>query len=100
MIFSKISIGIFLVRIVITRASLWTIYGAMFLSVLTGLIFFLVSVMQCQPVSYFWDKTNPRGGSCISVNIIIDLTYLYSAFNIVCDSTFALMPIFIIAKLS
>ncbi|KAF3761702.1 hypothetical protein M406DRAFT_221189, partial [Cryphonectria parasitica EP155] len=98
MILSKISIGLFLVRIIVKKITLHVIYLAMFLSVVTGLIFFFVAVLQCTPVSYFWNKTQP--GSCISVDIIIDMTFLYTALNIVCDFSFALMPIFIIRNLN
>lgn len=98
MIFSKISIGIFLLRIIVERIQVWFIYMALTINVLTGLVFFFVTTLQCQPVSYFWHKSQP--GKCILIDIIIGLTYLYSSLNIICDFTFALLPIFIVRKLN
>lgn len=98
MIFSKISIGIFLLRIIVERIQVWFIYIALAINVMTGLVFFFVTTLQCQPVSYFWHKEQP--GKCIPIGIIIALTYLYSSLNIICDFTFALLPIFIVRKLN
>ncbi|KAL1881321.1 hypothetical protein Daus18300_001174 [Diaporthe australafricana] len=98
MIFSKISIGIFLLRIIVERIQIWFIYIALAINVMTGLVFFFVTTLQCQPVSYFWHKSQP--GTCIPISIIIGLTYLYSSLNIICDFTFALLPIFIVRKLN
>lgn len=98
MIFSKISIGIFLLRIIVERIQVWFIYIALAINVMTGLVFFFVTTLQCQPVSYFWHKE--QTGKCIPIGIIIALTYLYSSLNIICDFTFALLPIFIVRKLN
>lgn len=100
MILSKLSIGVFLLRIVTNHAYVWILYGAMFLNVVTGLAYFFVTMFQCHPVSYFWNKTPPAVGSCISIDIIIGLGYLYSALNILCDFTFALLPIIIVRNLN
>lgn len=99
MIFSKLSIGAFLLRIVVAKVHRWTLYGAIFVNILTGLIFFFVTTLQCLPISYFWNKET-QTGTCISIDIIIALTYLYSAFNIICDFTFALLPIAIVKGLN
>ncbi|KAI3398338.1 hypothetical protein diail_9430 [Diaporthe ilicicola] len=98
MIFSKISIGIFLLRIIVERIQIWFIYIALAINVMTGLVFFFVTTLQCHPVSYFWHKE--QDGTCIPIGIIIALTYLYSSLNIICDFTFALLPIFIVRKLN
>lgn len=99
MIFSKISIGIFLLRIIVERIQVWFIYFALMINVMTGLVFFFVTTLQCHPVSYFWNKES-QDGTCIPIGIIIALTYLYSSLNIICDFTFALLPIFIVRKLN
>jgi hypothetical protein len=38
-------------------------------------------------------------GYCISINIIITMTYVYSAFAALCDFTVGILPIFIVYKL-
>ncbi|KAK8092001.1 hypothetical protein PG997_002362 [Apiospora hydei] len=97
MIASKISIGIFLLRITVVKVHKWIIYVVLFLSVITGVVFFFVTLLQCQPLYYFWDKDNP--GTCVSPSIIAALTYLYSAFSVLCDFTFALLPLHMIMGL-
>ncbi|KAL7941093.1 hypothetical protein V8C42DRAFT_335763 [Trichoderma barbatum] len=97
MIMSKISIGYFLLRITVERIHTWIIWGVMLLTVVTGIVFFFITMLQCAPISYFWNKN--QHGSCINIDIIIAITYLYSAFSVVCDFTFALLPIALIMQL-
>ena len=97
MIASKISIGYFLLRITIRRVDIWIIYTAMILTVLTGVAFFFVTLFQCSPVSFFWRKN--QDGTCVNMEVIIALTYLYSACSVVCDFTFAILPLILIWKL-
>lgn len=87
---SRISIGYFLLRITVKRLDIWIIYINMILTVLTGIVFFFVAMLQCQPVSFFWDKSQP--GSCINIDAFIALTYIYSGFNVICDFTFSILP--------
>ncbi|KAJ4293192.1 hypothetical protein N0V90_008474 [Kalmusia sp. IMI 367209] len=94
MISSKLSIGFFMLRITVKKIHIWILYGAMFISVLAGVVFFFVCAFQCHPVSMFWkDET---GGSCINIQVIIGLAYLYSTFSVISDFTFALLPGFLI----
>ncbi|KAK6857748.1 hypothetical protein PG995_005447 [Apiospora arundinis] len=97
MIASKISIGIFLLRITVVKTHKWIIYVVLFLSVLSGIVFFFVTLLQCQPLYYFWSKDGP--GMCVPPSIIAALTYLYSAFSVLCDFTFALLPLHMIMGL-
>ncbi|KAI1204350.1 uncharacterized protein F4807DRAFT_465795 [Annulohypoxylon truncatum] len=97
MIASKISIGLFLLRIAVQRIHHYIIYVNLLLTVLTGLVFFFVTLLQCNPIPYFWLRFGGiTQGSCIDVNIIAALTYLYSALNVICDFTFATLPIVLI----
>ncbi|KAK9784358.1 hypothetical protein SCARD494_12970 [Seiridium cardinale] len=94
MISSKLSIGVFLLRITVQKIHHYILYILMFLSVMTGLVFFFVTLFQCHPVTYFWYKE--QDGTCIDSSIIAALTYLYSAISVICDFTFALLPLHII----
>ncbi|KAI1497914.1 hypothetical protein F5X99DRAFT_395330 [Biscogniauxia marginata] len=97
MIASKISIGIFLLRIAAQRIHHYIIYINLLLTVVPGLVFFFVTLFQCNPIPYFWLRIGgTTQGSCIDVGIIIALTYLYSAFSVICDFSFAILPIFLI----
>ncbi|KAJ3955279.1 hypothetical protein N0V92_008194 [Colletotrichum tropicale] len=100
MISSKISIGWFLLRITVRKIDIWIIYFVMFCTVCTGVVFFFVTLLQCQPISFFWEQyTGATDGHCINMDVIIALTYLYSAFSVICDFTFAILPIILIWKL-
>ncbi|KAF1919770.1 hypothetical protein BDU57DRAFT_152359 [Ampelomyces quisqualis] len=94
MITSKISIGLFLLRVTIKPIQKWIIYGAMTVSAFTGAVFFLVTVFQCTPISYFWNAR--QKGYCVPIDVIIGLTFLYSACAIISDFTFAILPIFLV----
>lgn len=98
MIASKLSIGCFLLRLMVRRLERWIVYVVMLLTVLTGVLFFFVTLLQCKPVSYFWNKA--QQGHCIDIEVIIIITYVYSAFSVICDFTFALLPIYIIWHLN
>ncbi|KAI1848019.1 hypothetical protein JX265_002024 [Neoarthrinium moseri] len=97
MILSKVSIGCLLLRVAAKKMHTWIIYGAMVITVVTCMAFFLVTVCQCQPVSFFWNKA--QHGSCVSNEVIIGLAYLYSSCSVITDFTFALLPAWIIVGL-
>uniref|UniRef100_A0A8H7NC34 Rhodopsin domain-containing protein n=1 Tax=Bionectria ochroleuca TaxID=29856 RepID=A0A8H7NC34_BIOOC len=40
------------------------------------------------------------GGTCVDPEVIMALTYLYSVLSVICDFTFAFLPMFIIWKLN
>ncbi|KAL6705466.1 hypothetical protein ACN47E_006731 [Coniothyrium glycines] len=96
MICAKISIGLFLLRITPNKIHHWIIYSVISLTVLTGLVFLFVTILQCSPVSFFWGQAVGRKGSCIDIHIIIGLTYLYSVLSAICDFTFGIMPIVLV----
>ncbi|OAA69904.1 hypothetical protein ISF_03174 [Cordyceps fumosorosea ARSEF 2679] len=98
MVISKLSFAWFLLRIVNKRVHTWIIYAASMCTVVAGVVFFFVALFQCSPVSYYWDKTG--AGSCISIDIIIALAYLYSAFSVLTDFTFAILPGFVVWHLN
>jgi hypothetical protein len=101
-IFCKISVCLFLMRITIQRLHIWILYTVMVLTVLAGLVFMFLMLLQCKPLSYFWTRAymDPSiPGYCISIDIIITMTYVYSAFSALCDFTVGILPIFLVHKL-
>ncbi|KAK8093776.1 Satratoxin biosynthesis SC1 cluster protein 4, partial [Apiospora hydei] len=93
MITSKISIGLFLLRIAAKKIHQHIIYGAMTISVISGLAFFFVTLFQCNPSPYFWNRYVPgEPGSCVPSDVIIGLGFLYTSFSLISDFTFALLP--------
>ncbi|KAL4864052.1 hypothetical protein BDV12DRAFT_205952 [Aspergillus spectabilis] len=98
----KVSVCIFLMRITVKRLHIWILYLVMALTVITGLIFMFIMLLQCKPLEYFWTRTalDPAiQGTCVSIEIVITMTYVYSAFSALCDFTVGILPIFIVRKL-
>lgn len=63
-------------------------------------MFWLVMLLDCHPISYFWDFANPsKSGTCMSTQSLVKVAYVYSCLTIVCDLTLGLLPIFLVWKL-
>ncbi|KAF2132037.1 hypothetical protein P153DRAFT_364488 [Dothidotthia symphoricarpi CBS 119687] len=96
-VLTKISIGCFLLRILTNRIHILIVYAAMGTTVVAGLTFFFVTVFQCYPVSYFWDKT--QDGTCVNMDVVIALAFIYSVCTIISDLVFAVLPAFVVYNL-
>lgn len=97
MVFAKLSFGWLLLRIASKPAHTYILYGTSALALAAGIIFFFVTLLQCQPVSKYWVEDRP--GHCIPPRTIIKLAYLYSAVSMLTDFIFALLPAFMIRNL-
>lgn len=97
MIFAKVSIGFFLLRVTVAKIQRQIIYGVICTTVVVGIVFLFVTVFECTPVSYFWNRN--QNGRCLNMDVIIGLTYFYSVVNAICDFTFGLLPIFLVWNL-
>lgn len=91
---AKLSFGWLLLRIVCKPAHAYIIYATSAIVMLAGIIFFFVTLFQCNPVTKFWKEDQP--GYCIPPRIFTDLAYLYSAVSMVTDLSYALLPAFVI----
>ncbi|KAH9906368.1 hypothetical protein F4778DRAFT_725582 [Xylariomycetidae sp. FL2044] len=98
MLFSKMSIAWFLLRVAAQRLHRWIIWAALTITTVTCMTFFFVTIFQCHPVSYFWD-TYTQEGTCINSTVVIALGYIYSSCAVITDFTFALLPAWIIFQL-
>lgn len=76
---------------------LWTVIGV---TIVVGLVFWFVLTLQCKPVSYFWNRLSPGAkGTCLDVDTIIGIAYLYSVTATLCDFVLGLLPISLVWKL-
>lgn len=98
MMASKISIGIFLLRIVFDRIHKWIIYVTMAVSAAAGFIFFFITLFQCSPISYFWNKD--QDGKCNDPGIVVIMIITYSVLAIITDLTFVILPIYLVWHLN
>ena len=99
----KVSVCIFLLRITVKREQIYILYCVMGLTAICGLAFMLIMLLQCKPLEYFWTRSalDPSiPGSCMNVQIVIAMTYVYSAFAAICDFTVGILPIFLVRNLS
>lgn len=90
MISSKISIGWFLLRVTTSKIHTYIIYVAMLSTAVSGIVFFFVTMFQCAPIPYFWNKS--IDGTCVNIEVIIGLAILYSVFSVISDFIFAILP--------
>ncbi|RAL12917.1 putative integral membrane protein [Aspergillus homomorphus CBS 101889] len=98
----KISVCIFLLRITVRRVHIWLLRIVMVLTVVAALVFMFLMLLQCKPVSYFWTRKafdDSIHGVCINMEIIVAMTYVYSAFAALCDFTVGILPMFIVKNL-
>ncbi|KAK9560589.1 hypothetical protein V6Z88_001333 [Aspergillus fumigatus] len=97
---AKISIAVALLRLTVTKMHtmlLWTVIGV---TIVVGLVFWFVLTLQCKPVSYFWNRLSPGAkGTCLDVDTIIGIAYLYSVTATLCDFVLGLLPISLVWKL-
>lgn len=97
-VLAKLSVGFYLLRITSQRLHRWIIYLASAASVLASTAFFFVTVLQCQPISYAWNKISETG-TCIPIDTIIDIMYAHSAFTLFTDVAFTLLPAWLVYNL-
>ncbi|RHZ68349.1 hypothetical protein CDV55_107048 [Aspergillus turcosus] len=99
-ILCKISVAIFLLRVMVRPSHRRIMYAVTALTVIVGFVFFVFMLVQCSPVSYFW--TRMRGdtaGKCGYIDAIIIMLYLFSATSALFDLTVGLLPILLVRNL-
>lgn len=93
--FIKISICHTLIRIAMQRRYIYTLHAISAVLVASSIMAIIAVFIQCRPFEASWTGQ----GECISVNVIIIPTYVFSALNIAADWIVSIMPIFILWNL-
>ena len=94
---AKISAALCLLRITLNRLHIWTLYSCIVVSATSGFIWLVVMLAQCTPPSHFWNKAD-SAGTCIDINVVLNVTYAYSTISAICDFSIGLLPIFVLRK--
>lgn len=95
--FAKISIALVLLRLTVKKIHRIILWANIGIVIAIGLMFWLVLLLDCRPISYFWNRVDPEySGTCLSVQTLLDIAYLYSALTIICDLTLGILPIFLV----
>ena len=97
MMASKVSIGVFLLRVTVNRVQAWLVWFLITLVIFGCTAFLLAAALQCIPVQRFWDPA--REGTCVSGEVMRLLTIVYSAGSLLVDVSFVLLPIAIVWRL-
>ncbi|KAL7797535.1 hypothetical protein V8C37DRAFT_279492 [Trichoderma ceciliae] len=92
MMFIKMSIGIFLLRVSARRVYNWIICVSLAMIMIWSLVIFFYDIFQCSPVQKQWDF-RIQGGKCASPDDIIAAAYAISVMTIASDWLYALLPI-------
>jgi hypothetical protein len=92
MMFIKLSIGFFLLRLAVQRRYTYTIYITMSIVLAWSLALWFWDIFQCSPIQAQWDYTIPNH-QCVSADAVVKAAYALSAMTIVTDWLYALMPI-------
>jgi len=88
-------------RIAIKPVHRWIIWAIIIGTAVFGGAYFLIALLQCNPIPTFWTMVLPGGSpdSCLSGDVIARATYAASAINAMADWTFGILPIFIVRTL-
>ncbi|KAL4957356.1 hypothetical protein BDW69DRAFT_201197 [Aspergillus filifer] len=99
-VLAKISVAIFLLRVVFLPAHRATLYSVTALTVAAGIVFFVMLVAQCSPVSFWWTRmAGDTNGECGLINAIAIMLYIFSVTSALFDLIVGLLPIILVRKL-
>ncbi|KAM3076819.1 hypothetical protein ACMFMG_003713 [Clarireedia jacksonii] len=97
-LFIKGSVGIFLLRLCVHKYHKLIIWTVLIVTEVYGVYFFFVFVLQCQPVSYFWNRyyQDGREGKCLLGDLVTHSFLGYAAISCWTDWTFSILPMFLV----
>ncbi|KAM0435172.1 hypothetical protein ACHAPT_003262 [Fusarium lateritium] len=92
MMFIKLSIGVFLLRLSVKKVYTWIIWISLAVITIWSTVIFFWNMFQCNPVEKQWDFRIAYG-HCVSADEIVSAAYAISAMTIVSDWLYAILPI-------
>ncbi len=92
MMFIKLSIAVFLLRLAVQRRYKYTLWGSMFVIAIWSTVSFFWDLFQCSPVQAQWDYTI-EGLKCATEDQVVSGAYAISVMTILTDFLYALLPI-------
>ncbi|KAJ5884820.1 hypothetical protein N7495_009330 [Penicillium taxi] len=103
---AKISIALTLLRLTVFQTHKVILYSVIAVNSAVGLVFWAMITFQCQPVFYFWQRalliSHPTAdihGTCMNLDRLIIIAYVYSGAATCCDMTLGILPFFLVWKL-
>jgi hypothetical protein len=92
MMFIKLSIAIFLLRIATKKRYTWTLKISMFIVTVWSLAIFLFDIFQCAPIKAQWDFTI-MNSKCAPGGSFVAAAYSISVLTVITDWIYAIIPI-------
>lgn len=96
LMFNKISICFFLLRIPVEKHLIRPIQGAIIVLIVSNIILTLVWILQCNPVASAWNKDT--SGSCFTDAQLQRIIISQALISIISDFVLALFPIVLLWK--
>jgi hypothetical protein len=84
MMFIKLSIGVFLLRLCVKRVYVWIIWISLAIISIWSIVLFFWNLFQCKPVEMQWDF-RIKDGTCVSADQIVSAAYAISVMTVVSD---------------
>ena len=96
LMFTKISICLFLLRIPVEKHLIRPIQGAIIALIVSNVVLTLLWIFQCNPIASVWNKQTP--GSCFSDGQLQRIIISQALVSIISDFVLALFPIVLLWK--
>ena len=96
LMFNKISICFFLLRIPVEKYLIRPIQGAIIAFIISNIILPLLWIFQCNPIASAWNKQSP--GSCFTNGQLQRIIISQALISIISDVMLALFPIVLLWK--
>ena len=98
MMFIKLSIASFLLRLAVQRRYMWILWISMAIITIWSLASFFWDLFQCNPVQAQWDFTI-QDFQCATTAQIVSGAYAFSIMTILTDWLYALLPVPMVWKI-
>lgn len=96
----KVSVGIFLIRIAVNRSHLLVLHILTWGTLLFGIPYAVLMVVQCRPIDTFWNVSPQTPGQCWDYRLMGVLLHIASALNCFADWVFGVIPFLIVRSLN
>lgn len=94
----KLSLAVFFLRVAMTNAQRWVVYGTVSTYTMFTIAYLFAVIFQCgNPRPRTW-LIHQVEGRCIPWSVIGPLSYIHGSLNLVTDWTFAILPVFVVQK--
>ncbi|KAF7547315.1 hypothetical protein G7Z17_g7819 [Cylindrodendrum hubeiense] len=92
MMFIKLSIGVFLLRLSVQKVYTWILWVSLAIITVWSCVIFFWDIFQCSPVAKQWDFRITTG-QCVSADQVVAAAYSISVMTILSDWLYALLPV-------